>query len=218
MQNGIRIKEFQGSDIVDTPECPGIYAWYYRPRVFGKGTKNATEIMGKLITNPIGVKTEIAMRYGLTWAVDSNVDVLYGAKREPADNVLSETVASGGELIESFLQNLMVPYFAKPLYIGIDTKSLHRRIKEHCDLLDSLWNPNSGVSKYLTGHRNATVEEVLAELDLTHSFAVEARIMEITLRDLVVCVYQIEELDNPAELQKLEDILQLLADPICGRR
>ena len=27
--------EFQGSNIAGTPELPGIYAWYYRPRVFG---------------------------------------------------------------------------------------------------------------------------------------------------------------------------------------
>ena len=112
----------------------------------------------------------------------------------------------------------MVPYFAKPLYIGIDTKNLHRRIKEHYDLLDQLWNPNSVISKYLAGHPNATLEEVLKELNLTHSFAVEARVKEITLRDLVVCVYQIERLDSPDELKKLEHILQLLADPICGRR
>ena len=79
-------------------------------------------------------------------------------------------------------------------------------------------NPNSVISKYLAGHPNATLEEVLKELNLTHSFAVEARVKEITLRDLVVCVYQIERLDSPDELKKLEHILQLLADPICGRR
>ena len=112
MWNSVKIKEFQGSDVINTPECPGIYAWYYRPRAFGKGTKGVTEIMGRLITNPAGVKTEIAMRYGLTWTVDSNVDVLYGAERKPADNVLSETVADGGDLTKLFLQNLMVPYFA----------------------------------------------------------------------------------------------------------
>lgn len=218
MQNVMKIDEFLASDIVDTPERPGIYAWYYRPLAFGKGTRNVAEIMGKLITDPTRVKTDIAMRYGLTWAVDSDIDVLYGAERKPAKNVLSEAVASGSDLIKSFLQNLMVPYFAKPLYIGIDTKNLRRRIKEHYDLLDQLWNPNSGISKYLTGHRDATLKEVLKELSLTHSFAVEARIKEITLRDLVVCVYQFERLDNPDELKKLEHILQLLADPICGRR
>ena len=214
----MKIDEFQGSDIINAPECPGIYAWYYRPRGFGKNIKSVAEIMGKLITNPAGVKTDIIMRYGLMWVVDSDVDVLYSAKREPVNNVLSEAVVGGGDLMESFLQNLMIPYFAKPLYIGIDTKSLRRRIKEHYDLLDRLWNPNSGVSKYLAGHRDATIEDVLKKLNLKHSFAVEARVKEITPRDLVVCVHQIERLDNPDELKKLEHILQLLADPICGRK
>ena len=214
----MKICEFQGTDIINAPECPGIYAWYYRPRAFGKDTKSVAEIMGKLITNPAGVRTDITMRYGLIWVVDSDVDVLYSAKREPVNNILSETVIGGGDLIKSFIQKLMIPYFAKPLYIGIDTKNLRRRITEHYDLLERLWSPDSDVSKYLAGHRDAPVEEVLKQLNLKHTFAVEARIKEITPRDLVVCVHQIERLDNPDELKKLEDILQLLADPICGRR
>ena len=214
----MKICEFQGSDIVATPECPGIYAWYYRPRAFGTGTKSVAEIMGKLITNPAGVKTEIAIRYGLTWKVDSDVNVLHGEKRDPAHEVVSGLVADSGDLVKSFLQNLMVPYFAKPLYIGIANKNLRRRIKEHYDLLDRLWDSNTLVSKHLEDHPDATVEEVLKQFNLPHSFALEARVKRITPRDLLVCVYQIERLDNLDDLGKLEQILQLLADPICGRR
>ena len=216
----MKISEFQGSDIVGTPDRPGIYAWYYRPRAFGKGTKSVAEIMGKLITNPTGVKTEIAMRYGLTWSVDSNVDVLDSSqqKRQLAYETVSDVVVNGSDLVKSFLQNLMIPYFAKPLYIGTARQSLRRRIKAHYDALTQLWDSNTAVSKYLTGHPNASVEEVLEHLNYPHSFAVEARVKGIAAVDLVVCVYQIERLNNPSELRELERILQILADPICGRR
>ncbi len=217
MQNIPKIEEFQGSDIVDTPELPGIYAWYYRPRVLGKGTKSVAEILGKLITNPAGVKTEIAMRYGLTWIVNSDVDVLYGGqqKRQLANKIVSDTVSDGDDLMKFFLQNLMVPYFAKPLYIGIDQKNLRRRIKEHYDSLTQLWDSDEPVSRYLAGHPNADIQEVLDHVGSDHYFAINARVKGITPRDLVVCVYPVK---TPSGLKDLERILHLLADPICGRR
>ena len=207
----MKIYEFQGDNIIETPELPGIYAWYYRPRVLGD---DEAKTLGRLIARPSSVKTEIAGRYGLMWAVDSDVDVLYGAERQPVNQVVSEAVVGGDDLMESFLQNLMVPYFAKPLYIGIDTKNLHRRINEHYDLLDQQSDPNAPVSKYLAAHPNATVEEVLKRFELPHSFAAEARIKGIAPRDLVVYVCPIKD---SGRLRDLERILQILADPICGR-
>ncbi|MDE0553881.1 MAG: hypothetical protein OXI24_06690 [Candidatus Poribacteria bacterium] len=205
--------EFQGSDIAGTPELPGIYAWYYRPRVFGD---REAETLGRLITSPSNVKTEIAMRYDLVWEVDSDAKVLHGGrqKRQPVDKVVSGAVVEGGDLIKSFLQNLMVPYFATPLYIGIASKNLRRRIKQHYDLLTQLWEPDEPISKYLANHSNARVQEVLDQFDLNHSFAINARVKGITPKDLVVCVYPVDLQDK---LRNLEQILQILADPICGR-
>ena len=213
----MKIDEFQGSNIIDTPELPGIYAWYYRPHVFGD---HEAKTLGRLITSPSSVKTEIAMRYGLMWEVDSDVNVLHGGKqrRQPADKIVLEAVASGGDLVESFFKSLMLPYFAKPLYIGRSENLYQRVYKEHYVLLTELWELDTPVSKYLAGHPDATVKEVLEQLNLPHSFAVEARVKGLRTGDLRVCVCQIEISDSQAELRKLEQILQLLADPICGRR
>ena len=205
----MKIYEFQGSDIIDTPELPGIYAWYYRPRVL---KNREAKTLGRLITRPSSI--EIAMRYGLIWAVDSDVDVLYGAKRQPVSQVVSEAVVGGGDLMESFLQNLMVPCFATPLYIGIDTKNLRVRVKHHYNSLTRFWDSDAPVSRYLAGHPDADVEEVLDRLSLDHSFAINARVKGITPIDLLVCVCPVE---TPVELRSLEKILQILADPICGR-
>ena len=209
--------EFQGDNIAHTPELPGIYAWYYRPRVFGN---SAAKTLGKLITGPSSVKTEIVMRYGLMWEVDSDVNVLHGGRqtRQPADKVVAEIAASGSSLTASFIQKLMVPDFTKPLYIG-STQNLYQRVyREHFLSLTDLWDEDTPVSKYLTGHPDASVKEVLEQLNLPHSFPVEARVKGLSPRDLLVCVCQIEKLDNQTELRKLEEVLQLLADPICGRK
>lgn len=209
-----RVFEFQGSDIVNTPELPGIYAWYFRPRVFGD---HEAKTLGKLITDPSYVKTEIALRYGLIWSVNSGVDVECGSqqKRKPAHEMVSDTVINGDDSIKSFIQNLMVPYFTKPLYIGTARENLRKRIKKHYDTLTQYWDSSTSVSRYLARNPNATVEEVLDELELGHSFAIHARIKGLSPRDLTVCVCP---LNNGGELKTLERILQLLADPICGKR
>lgn len=207
--------EFQGSTIVDIPENPGIYAWYYRPLTLGK---REVEILGKLITSPSRVKTEITLRYGLSWTTDSDVDVQYGINRQPVNDILLDIVKSDGNLIREFFESLMIPYFAKPLYIG-RTENLYQRVyKDHYISLRELWEPDTSVSRYLIGHPNATVSEVLEQLNLPHSFAVEARVKGVTPGDLRACVWQVEHLDNQHELGNLEQILQLLTDPICGRK
>ena len=215
----MKIIELQSGSRIPIPELPGIYAWYYRPSVFGNRT---AEILGKLVTNPSRVKTEIAMRYRLTWEAESDVNILHSSERKPINEFFSETIANSDDLIKSFLLNFMVPHFTKPLYIGIHKTNLRERIRQHRDLLTQLWDSESDVHRYLSAHPKATVEKVIKELnlnvpdrDLRHTFALNARVKGLTLRDLVVYAYPIQ---NPEQLSTLEDILQLLADPICGRR
>lgn len=215
----MKIDGFQGSAVVNVPELPGIYAWYYRPLALGD---RETQIIGKLLTSPSQVETEIGMRYGLKWQVESDVDILYSANDMPANEFVSEIVSDGGNLINSFLQDLMVPHFAKPLYIGIHKTNLRERIQQHRDLLTQLWQSDSLVSQYLEAHPDATIDKVIKDLNsnspglkLRHSFALNARVKGLTPRDLVVYVYPIQ---NTNKLRKLEQILQFLTDPICGRR
>ena len=206
----MKIYELQGGAIFDTPELPGIYAWYYKPRML---ENRQVEILVKLITNPCSVKTEVAMRYNLVWAIDSDAAVLYGKERNSINRVLAELIDDGGDLTKSFIQKFMVPYFAKPLYIGI-SDNLSVRVEDHYNSLTRLWDSDTPVSRYLARHPDADVEEVLDQLDLDHTFAIDARVKGIVPRDLVVCVCLVE---TPVELRNLEQVLQILADPICGR-
>ena len=210
----MEIIEFQGSRIVDIPQQQGIYAWYYRPSVLDN---REVETLGKLITTPSSVKTEIAMRYDLMWGTNSNVDVLHGGKRkrQSVNKFVSEIIVDEGDLIKPFFKNLMIPYFAKPLYIG-HTDNLYRRVyKEHYIPLTELWEPDDRINKYLEEHPNADVQDVLNQFDINHSFAINARVKGIAPKDLVVCICPI---DLPGNLRDLEQILQILADPICGRK
>ena len=209
----MKILEFLSSDIDGAPQQPGIYAWYYHPRTFGN---REVETLGRLITSPSSVRTEIVMRYGLMWEADSDVNVLHGGKqkRQPANKFISDSIIYGSTLIKSFLQNPMVPYFFALLYIGIDNKNVCRRIKEHYDSLSQLWEPDGGISRYLVEYPDAGVQEVLDQLNLKHSFAINARVKRIAPKDLVVYVCPI---DPPHKLRELEQILQILVDPICGR-
>ena len=215
----MKIEGFQGSAVVNVPELPGIYVWYYRPLSLGD---REAQILGKLITSPSRVETEIAMRYGLKWQVESDADILYSTKHQPANEFISELVSGGDKLINSFIIDLMVPHFSKPLYIGIHKKNLRKRIRQHRNLLTQLWQSDSLVNQYLETHPDATVDSVIKDLNsnspglnLKHSFALNARVKGLTPRDLVVYVYPIEKTE---ELRKLEQILQFLTDPICGRR
>lgn len=209
----MEIIEFQGSGTVDTPPEPGIYAWYYRPPVF---SNREVETLGKLITTPDSVRTEIAMRYNLIWETDSNVNVLHGGKqkRQLVNKVVSDIIVNEGDLIESFFKSWMIPYFAKPLYIG-QTENLFQRVyKDHYIPLMELWDSNGRISKYLEENPNADVQDVLNRFDENHSFAINARVKGIAPRDLVVCVCLV---DLQGNLRYLEQILQILTDPICGR-
>ncbi len=196
---------------MEVPKHSGIYAWYYRPQASGN---NVSGILGQLIKTPFRVKTEIAMRYRVIWTAESEAEVLHGAELHPADQVVAKIVTDGGELIKSLLQQAMVPYFATPLYIGI-SRDLSRRVKEHYDSLTQLWETDAPVSNYLEQNPDAAVEEVLNQFDLNHSFPLNARVKGIAPSDLVVCVFPVEDQEK---LRDLEQILQILADPICGRR
>jgi VanZ family protein len=225
------IFELQGGDIATAPHATGIYAWYYRPRVFyGDGKDGVAAAISQFMNTRTRLEAEVKVRYGLRFRGESDLDTLYGTDRVPAASVITDAVDKAGDFVKAFIQGLMTPHFAKPLYIGI-AKVLHNRVyKDHYLDLCNLWDSSSSVSRYLSSHRDASIHDVLTDLRLNHSFAIEARVRNLAPRDLVVFVCPTKELlkiedataadggeDSPV-LRTLEQVLQLLADPICGRR
>lgn len=222
------IQELQGDDIANAPKLTGIYAWYFRPRVFhGVDKAGVKAAIGQFMNTKTRLEALVKVRYGLRLTGETDLDTMYGTADVPASEVISEAIDEAGGFIRFFIQTMMTPVFAKPLYIGIAKVLFNRVYKDHYVDLTDLWDPTSAVSRYLSAHQGASVHEVLSDLSLTHSFAVEARVRGLHPRDLVVYVCPTEGFltldgtganDDSPLLRTLEQVLQLLADPICGRR
>ncbi|XDE61326.1 hypothetical protein AB3M80_22505 [Arthrospira platensis BEA 1257B] len=221
--------EFQGGiEIARIPETSGLYAWYYKPLVIEP--KSVEQIISSFLDPPGEISTEIQMRYGVRLVAKLSLDVVYGFKRQLASAVIANAIDSADNLLVNFLKSNSVYFFTRPIYIGI-AKNLKQRVyRQHYLCLDELWNEDSPVSKYLNLCPDATVQLTMETLNLPHSFALEARIRKIPLRDLVVHIYPTNALpsdigpdtedieSDSASRRALEKLLQLVADPICGRR
>jgi hypothetical protein len=166
---------------------------------------------------------EIRSRYNVRWRGESDLIAHYGSTGTLLDDIIKDVLSYSPDFIAEFLKNYMTPAFSKPLYIGI-ASDLHERVhRQHYLGLCELWELDSSVSKYLSAHPNADVQEVLQDLSLNHSFAIEARVRGFSPRDLMVYVCVTDNMsvkqgeDDSQRRRALEQMLQLLADPICGR-
>jgi hypothetical protein len=77
---------------------------------------------------------------------------------------------------------------------------------------------------------DASVDDVMKALNMEHSFALEARVRNISPNDLIVYAYPTTDIpldsedsenseeDKPSLRRNLERVLQILTDPVCGRR
>lgn len=225
--NRPKVLELQGDDIASAPKEAGVYAWYYRPRVLTSGDNTgAAMAIGQFMNTKTRLEAKVKVRYGLRLIGETDLDIRYGVAEEPAAALVSNALSNAGDFVRAFIQNTMTPVFSKPLYIGIAKVLFNRVYKDHYQDLSELWEPTSTVSRYLSSRRGASVHETLADLGMTHSFAAEARIRGLHPRDLVVFVCPTgasinldgESEDDSPLLRSIEQVLQLLADPICGRR
>ncbi|BAI92078.1 hypothetical protein NIES39_K04330 [Arthrospira platensis NIES-39] len=169
------------------------------------------------------------MRYGVRLVAKSSLDVVYGFKRQLASAVIANAIDSADNLLVNFLKSNSVYFFTRPIYIGI-AKNLKQRVyRQHYLCLNEYWDQDSAVSKHLDVFPDATVQSTMEYLGLPHSFALEARIRNIPLRDLVVHIYPTNALpadigldtedteSDSASRRDLEKVLQLVTNPICGR-
>jgi hypothetical protein len=222
-------KQFQGGiQIARIPQVTGLYAWYYRPLTID--SRAISQTLSSFLEAPGKISTEIEMRYGVRLVSKSSLDVVYGSQRQLASEVFEEALTCADNFIVDFFKSDAIQLFTRPIYIGI-AKNLYKRVYlQHYSSLDEMWNVNSPVSKYLEIFSDATVQSAMEKLNIPHSFALEARVRNIAPRDLMVHIFPTNTLpvdigldnDDPqfdtAPRRALEKLLQLVADPICGRR
>jgi hypothetical protein len=220
--------QFQGSRISRVPSYSGLYAWYYKPLVVDE------EAIVKTLTSFIDISTkvltEIEMRYGLKLTSKSILRAEFGSQKQSAYEVINQVASQSDNFLTDFFKSNFVQSFSRPIYIGI-AKNLNTRVyNQHYSNIVEMYDITSPVNRYLSIHSNATVQEVMDNLELPHSFALEARVRNIAPRDLVVNIFTTDLLPNDIGIDSddpqfdtpsrraLERLLQLVADPICGRR
>jgi hypothetical protein len=219
--------ELRGDRVIDAPNEPGLYAWYYRPIRPNKDNLLAT--WGRLLaTNPT-ISTRVTNRYGIRYVNEGYSNVVLGAEERSIAEVIKEALEQAPHYVEALLQSDQFIIFCRPIYIGI-AKSLRERIySQHYLSLIEYWDDENRVSRFLRSHEDATVQFVMESLDLPHSFALEARVMGITPRDLSASIFPTpkapESIGADSDInaesstrRALERLLQLLTEPVCGRR
>lgn len=221
---------FQASETAKVPEVPGIYAWYYRPLATSPLALEAiAERLSALIHTPAELVAEVRLSYNMRLKARAQLSRQVGRKHEyehiKAD--VLDLVRDTPEFFRSFVREALVPHFSRPLYIGIAT-NLRRRIHtEHWMTLSELEDANSSASRFLRSNPNASLTQYLRALGENHSFAAEARFRGISARDIAAQVYSLDpggsgepltqDTEDTPRWRSLERVLQLLAEPFCGR-
>jgi len=219
------IQKFQGSAIADIEPQPGLYAWYFRPK--DPGADSTREVLKRLLAEQVKVKTTLSMRYGRKVSVDSTGSIIFGNNSESIEETIDDVYAESHLLLTDFFFVDEFLFFMRPLYIGISSDLYERVYRNHyCSLLDA-WDPSESISKLLEIKPNLNVQQVMDQLGLAHSFALEARVLGIEPSELVVAIFPtthyIESDETYSDVshahrRSLERLLQLMADPVCGRR
>jgi len=225
---------YQGSETTRIPERRGIYTWYYNP-VEPNGP-SVSKTLQLLLGQPGKIRTEVEMRYGVKWLSESPIRITQGAAYRNVNALVEESLGAAQSLILKFVSGGAFPLFARPLYIGIAKRLYTRVFLQHYQQLSDYWDDSSVPSRFLRANANADVATIMEKTGLPHSFALEARICNIAIKDLLVCTYELEAVSSAveAELNELEDqppengeppstrplefLLQMLADPAFGRR
>lgn len=228
------VRWYQGSETVRIPERRGIYAWYYNP-VEPSGAA-VRKTLSLLLGQPGKIRTQVEMRYGVKWLSESPIRITQGSAYRDVNDLIEGLLGTAENLILKFVSGGAFPLFARPLYIGL-AKNLYTRVFQgHYQQLSDYWDDGSRASRFLRSNAHADIATVMESTGLSHSFALEARICNISIKDLLVCTYDLDnvpvsveaELDEAEEqspssdeipsIRPLEFLLQMLADPAFGRR
>jgi len=221
------MKLFQGDKIANIPSCSGLYAWYYKPLVINE--REIIRALSSFLDNSPKLSVEIEMRYGLKLVSKSSLNAEIGSQKQSA------LVSQADSFLIWFFKSDLVQNFSRPIYIGV-AKDRYKRIynQHYSDLLkmyDISESSYRDLSRYLSVYPDSTVQEVMTQLHLSYSFALEARVRNIAPRDLAVSVFTTNSLPNNIDsddlqadtpdrrqLERLERLLHLIADPVYGRK
>ena len=210
MQYSSRV--FQSQNIVNTPKDPGLYAWYYRPRK--QKIIEANTRFREILRDSYKISTRVDFRYNRHVAISGT------GYFDPDEEKTG--LGDASQLLANLFSTDAFLGFCRPLYIGITLKqSLYTRVYEqHYKKFASYWLEESMVNTILNRNPEVSLKELIELTSEPDSFALNARFLGIPPQDLAVSVLPVKDADTATleQLKSIEDLLQLLADPVCGKR
>ncbi|MBI2377780.1 MAG: hypothetical protein HYV07_27505 [Deltaproteobacteria bacterium] len=223
------VAQYYASQTASALDLPGIYAWYYAPDVRSPEafTSRVLPVLESFVHDDRTAYLEVSDSYRMRLVGEASLHRAPTERGRTLREILDLLVKEPA-VRNQFFSRTFITAFCRPIYIGLTERSLRTRVyEEHFLGLDSLWDENSAVSRYLSAGREAvSVDEVAARLGLNHSFALEARVRGIRTRDLLAQLlylprelidWLVEEDGGRNPLRDLERVLQLLSFPVCGR-
>ena len=226
MSSRTGFQEFQGSRVAYVPDKPGLYAWYYRPTSIRRESMQGT--LTHFLSSEARITTHVHQRYGVRTIGHSIGETVLGAEQQAVGAAVAEAFDEAEPFLDWFFRSEQFVHFCRPIYIGIARNLYDRVYSQHYLSLTDYWDDTSQVSRFLTSNGQATVQTVMDRLGIPHSFPLEARVRRISSKDLMVSVLETDKMpsgigpdtsgSDSTTRRALERLLQLLSDPICGRR
>jgi hypothetical protein len=222
------VQVLRGDTSYDAPSGPGLYAWYYSPLRMIESNQDLVAAFSSLLEAPAELSVRARARYGIVYCADTQMQVRVGGEEQQLRRLLVDALQGPSRALVQRFPKWLVPHFARPIYIGLARRLRERVYFQHFAQMVEFWSPESAVSRLLQRDPEPGLGRVMATLGLPHTFALDARVRGIRPEDLKVHVLEVsddlasgipDDEDVGSEiLRPVEQLLQLLADPVCGRR
>ena len=205
------------------PSASGIYAWYYRPKISEKSLKDLeSELQNiSLADRKIRISAFLQREIFEFLREEDYVATMDGGLRpnyvgrlkfeSPLSESLCVKIAQNPSQlwsIRSVLENLQF-YFTPPIYVGM-AKNLRDRLKRHKYHIDNIdfTKTDGAVAGFL--------DDIEQSEQYSLTFALDVSRRNLSLDRLCVAVHVIDVGDNSHN--SVENILNRIAHPLCGRR
>ncbi|MEZ4448304.1 MAG: hypothetical protein R3B09_02410 [Nannocystaceae bacterium] len=213
----------------EAPDVPGLYGWYYTPTFSNEA--EFTKQIAALCISAGPIEGRVTIDYGVSLRYESIAQPRYSDESEHV--LIREALKSHLPAVRNAFENFLVPFFTRPIYIGMAKNLRSRLYTDHYKALVECWEPTHPVSGFLAGYTGTEncrvlVDTLMTEFSLSHSFALEARVRGFSPRDLRAFFIETSDFEpatkaglteeqERATRRTVERLFQLISLPICGR-
>ena len=222
-ERGLRLYE-----LMQAPELPGVYAWYYRIELSDKDISDCVAACDAATSDEERcgiVRLFLERRLFSYYREQPYMAVLTGPLKPtytgllenqmPISESLVERVAAKPERLRALKDLLQqsIPFFASPIYIGV-AKNLRRRLLRHKALIERY---QQSMAAGLMELQVTAGSEDDPESNRDHSFAREvATARRFAAYNLVVHVMEVATDEDGLRID-IENLLNRINYPLCGR-